>query len=142
MLAKSCFIGYNREKVWKETARMPMNSYSVPLKKVVEEFHLTVEHASTDFEKVKLMVEEVSRPGVQLSGFFQHFEPLRLQVIGNVEYAYTKTLSHEQLLSVFEEMFSRKIPALIFARNMEPLPECLEMAKIPHPAEFEQYYNL
>ena len=108
---------------------MPMNSYSVPLKKVVEEFRLTIEHASTDYERVKLMVEEVSRPGVQLSGFFHHFEPLRLQVIGNVEYAYTKTLSHEQLLSVFEEMFSRKIPALIFARNIEPLPECLEMAK-------------
>ena len=75
------------------------------------------------------MVEEVSRPGLQLAGFFNHFEPLRLQVIGNVESAYISELSHERLLEVFSEMFSKKIPALIFARNIEPTPECLEMAK-------------
>lgn len=106
-----------------------MNTYSVRMKQVVEQFNLTVLHASTDYETVKIMVEEVSRPGLQLAGFFNHFEPLRLQVIGNVESAYISELSHERLLEVFSEMFSKKIPALIFARNIEPTPECLEMAK-------------
>lgn len=106
-----------------------MNTYSVRMKQVVERFNLTVLHASTDYETVEIMVEEVSRPGLQLAGFFNHFEPLRLQVIGNVESAYISELSHERLLEVFSEMFSKKIPALIFARNIEPTPECLEMAK-------------
>lgn len=106
-----------------------MNTYSVRMKQVVEQFNLTVLHASTDYETVEIMVEEVSRPGLQLAGFFSHFEPLRLQVIGNVESAYISELSHERLLEVFSEMFSKKIPALIFARNIEPTPECLEMAK-------------
>ncbi len=106
-----------------------MNTYSVRMKQVVEQFNLTVLHASTDYETVEIMVEEVSRPGLQLAGFFNHFEPLRLQVIGNVESAYISELSHERLLEVFSEMFSKKIPALIFARNIEPTPECLEMAK-------------
>ena len=106
-----------------------MNTYSVRMKQVVEQFNLTVLHASTDYETVEIMVEEVSRPGLQLAGFFNHFEPLRLQVIGNVESAYISELSHARLLAVFSEMFSQKIPALIFARNIEPTPECLEMAK-------------
>ena len=106
-----------------------MNTYSVRMKQVVEQFNLTVLHASTDYETDEIMVEEVSRPGLQLAGFFNHFEPLRLQVIGNVESAYISELSHERLLEVFSEMFSKKIPALIFARNIEPTPECLEMAK-------------
>ena len=106
-----------------------MNTYSVRMKQVVEQFNLTVLHASTDYETVEIMVEEVSRPGLQLAGFFNHFEPLRLQVIGHVESAYISELSHERLLEVFSEMFSKKIPALIFARNIEPTPECLEMAK-------------
>ena len=106
-----------------------MNTYSVRMKQVVEQFNLTVLHASTDYETVEIMVEEVSRPGLQLAGFFNHFEPLRLQVIGNVESDYISELSHERLLEVFSEMFSKKIPALIFARNIEPTPECLEMAK-------------
>ncbi len=106
-----------------------MNSYSVPLTQLVEDFHLKIWHASTDYEDVDIVVEEVSRPGIQLAGFFEHFEPLRLQVVGNVEFAYLSTLSHERSLEIFEQLFSRKIPAMIFARNIEPTPECLEMAK-------------
>ena len=108
---------------------MPMNSYSVPLRQVVEEFNLTVSYAATKYDKVQLMVEEVMRPGLQLTGFFNHFEPLRLQVIGNAESTYLRTLSHERLEMIFDELFSHKIPALIYARNIEPLPECMEMAK-------------
>lgn len=108
---------------------MPMNSYSVPLTQVVEEFNLTVVHASSDYDKVRIMVEEVSRPGLQFAGFFNHFEPLRLQIVGNVEAAYLNTLTAERRVEIFDELFSRKIPAMIFARNMEPNPECLEMAK-------------
>lgn len=109
---------------------MLMNSYSVLLKNVVEEFNLTVTHASSDYDSVCLMVEEVMRPGLQLTGFFNHFEPLRLQVIGNAESTYLRTLDHERLLDIFSQLFSNKIPALIFARNIEPMPECLEMAKL------------
>ncbi len=108
---------------------MPMNSYSVPLRQVVEEFNLSVAHASTDYENVRIMVEEVSRPGLQFAGFFNHFEPLRLEIVGNVEAAYLSTLTHERRLEIFDELFAYKIPAIIFARNMEPNPECLEMAK-------------
>ncbi len=106
-----------------------MNTYSVHLKQVVEEFNLSVTYASSDYENVQVMVEEVARPGLQLTGFFDHFERLRLQVVGNVESAYIDGMSHERLLEIFGELFSHKIPALIFARNIEPKPECLEMAK-------------
>ena len=108
---------------------MPMNSYSVPLRQLVDEFNLTISYEATNYDKVQLMVEEVMRPGLQLTGFFNHFEPLRLQVIGNAESTYLRTLSHERLEAIFGELFSHKIPALIFARNIEPMPECMEMAK-------------
>lgn len=108
---------------------MPMNSYSVPLRQLVDEFNLTISYEATNYDKVQLMVEEVMRPGLQLTGFFNHFEPLRLQVIGNAESTYLRTLSHERLEAIFGELFSHKIPALIFSRNIEPMPECMEMAK-------------
>lgn len=57
---------------------MPMNSYSVRLKQVVEEFNLIVARESSDYDRIDLMVEEVMRPGLPLAGFFTHFEPLRL----------------------------------------------------------------
>ena len=106
-----------------------MNANGVLLKSVVEEFNLTVAYASKDYDKVQLMVEEVSRPGLPLSGFFRHFERLRLQVIGHVEADYLLTLTHERKMQIFDKLFSYKIPAMIFARNIEPVPECIEMAK-------------
>ena len=106
-----------------------MNSYSVLLKDIVKKFNLKIAHASTDYDRVEIVVEEVSRPGLQLTGFFEHFEPLRLQIIGNVESNYLKTLTHERRLEMYDKLFAYKIPALIFARDIEPGDACLEMAK-------------
>ena len=109
--------------------KMAVSTNGVLLKNVVTDFRLQVVYASTDYDRVTVRVEEVTRPGLPLAGFFDNFEPLRLQVIGNVEYTYIQTLCHERLLEVFGKLFERKIPAIIFARNVEPSPECLEMAK-------------
>ena len=67
--------------------------------------------------------------GLQLAGFFDHFEPMRLQVLGNVETSYLQKLSSEQRAIIFDHLLAYQIPALIIARNLEALPECLEMAQ-------------
>ena len=58
---------------------------SVPLKMLVEEFQLEVVFAATDYDMIRLTVEDVARPGLQLAGYFDHFEPMRLLVMGNVD---------------------------------------------------------
>ena len=102
--------------------------YSKALSDLANEFHLVPLHKATDFDRIRITVDEVSRPGLQLAGFFDHFEPMRLHVLGNVETTYLKKLSSEQRAIIFDHLFSYKIPALIIARGIEPLPECLEMA--------------
>ena len=108
---------------------MAMNTNGVLLKNVVSDFRLQIAYASSDYDQVVVCVEEVTRPGLPLAGFFDHFESQRLQVIGNVEYTYIQNQTHERLLEVFGKICEAKIPAIIFARSMEPTPECLEMAK-------------
>ena len=103
--------------------------YSVPLTELAEKFDLNPLYTATDYDKIRITVDDVSRPGLQLAGFFDHFEPMRLQVLGNVETSYLRKLSSEQRAIIFDHLLSYQIPALIIARNMEPLPECLEMAK-------------
>ena len=106
-----------------------VDTYSVPLTKMVEEFHLEIAYAATDYENVRLTVEDVARPGLQLAGYFDHFEPMRLQVLGNAEMSYLDKLTSRERLAAFEKMFAYKFPALLIARNFQPHPECLEMAK-------------
>ena len=105
------------------------DSYSVPLSSIVKEFDLEVVYQSADYEKINITVEDVARPGLQLAGYFDHFEPMRLQVIGNVEVSYLQKLTDEERTISFDRLFSYKIPALLIARNIPPDAQCLEMAK-------------
>ncbi len=106
-----------------------VDTYSVPLTRLVEEFHLQVAFAATDYERIRLTVEDVARPGLQLSGYFDHFEPMRLQVLGNVEMSYVSKLTSAERAITFDRLFAYKFPALLIARNIEPDKECLEMAR-------------
>ena len=65
-----------------------MNKYSVPLQQLVEEFNLSIAYRATDYDEIRIMVDEVSRPGLPLTGFFEHFESLRMEVLGYVEMTY------------------------------------------------------
>ncbi len=106
-----------------------MENRSVQLSQVAQEFDWKVVYASTDYASIRLTVEDVARPGLQLTGYFDHFEPVRLQVMGNVEMSYLSKLSRAERLSAFDKLFGYKIPALLIARGMDADESCLEMAK-------------
>ena len=105
------------------------DTYFVSLSELVREFDLQIEYAASDYDSIRLTVADVSRPGLQLAGFFDHFEPMRLQIMGNVENSYLAKLTEAERAITFDRFFSYKIPALIMSRNVAPDPECLEMAK-------------
>ena len=105
-----------------------IDTYSVPLTTLVKEFGLQVAYASSDYESIRLTVEDVARPGLHLAGYFDHFEPMRLQVMGNVETSYVAKLTSSERAMIFDRFFSYKFPALLIARNTEPDPQCLAMA--------------
>ena len=105
------------------------DTYSVPLTTLVREFHLEPAFLSTDYESIRVTVEDVARPGLQLAGYFDHFEPMRLQLMGNVEVSFVERFSAAERAVIFDRFLSYKPPALIMARDFPPDPQCLKMAK-------------
>ncbi len=103
--------------------------HSVLLSTLVKEFSLEVTFAATDYESIHLTVMDVARPGLQLAGYYDHFEPMRLQVMGNAETSYLQKLTDAERSMTFDRLFSYKSPALLIARDIVPDPQCLEMAK-------------
>lgn len=103
--------------------------YSVPLHKLAEEFKLQPVYLSTDYEKIKVTSDDVSRPGLPISGFFDHFEPMRLMVFGTSETSYIHMLSSKERYELFDRFFTYRMPAVIVARNLDIVPECIEMAE-------------
>ena len=99
------------------------------LDEIVDEFNLEVLYKGKEFDDIKLYVDSVDRPGLQLLGYFDHFETQRIQLIGNMEYGFLKGLDHQARLDCFDKLLSYPIPTLIYARGLSPFPECMEMAQ-------------
>ena len=106
-----------------------IDTYSILLKTMVSDLQLEVAYAATDFDSIRLTVEDVARPGLQLAGFFDHFEPMRLQIMGNVEMSFLSKLDVGDRARSLDRLFSYKFPALVIARNIPPSEQCLLMAK-------------
>ena len=94
--------------------------YSVELSKIVQQFHLEELTPQISLEGRRVHSGQVNRPALQLTGYYAYFEHERIQLIGNVEYSYSMTMSREERRNVFTHLFERQIPCLILCHGVRP----------------------
>jgi HPr kinase/phosphorylase len=87
--------------------------------------------------KRKIVEGAVNRPGLALAGFYKSFAYHRLQIIGSGETAYLKSLPEATSRQRLRELFTHKIPCLVFARNINPPKVVLEEAEEEEIAVFK-----
>lgn len=76
----------------------------------------------------------VNRPGLALAGFTKYFASKRVQVIGNAESHFLKSLTPEDRLARYQMLLSYRIPCLVFCRGFrpdKPLLQAAEQLEIP-----------
>jgi len=86
---------------------MQLKEFSVTLGQLITEFQFELIYGPEGFEKIEITTDDVNRPGLQLAGFFDYFEPQRLQIMGSqsaqiflksyVQPAFRPSLSRETL---------------------------------------------
>ena len=104
--------------------------YSVKLTTVVAEYKdIRVIRPATNYENIYIHTADLNRPGLQLVGFFDYYDPSRIQLLGKAETTFMQSKSRPSRLSTFGELFGRGCPALLVAHDQEIMPECLEMAE-------------
>lgn len=107
---------------------------SIYLTQLIEKMKLTILNPEVDVKGIRVTQTDINRPALQLTGYFEHFDATRLQVIGFVEYTYVESLDDEKKREVYHELMSYDIPAIIFCRELQPDPIFLELSvehKIP-----------
>ena len=72
---------------------------------------------------------ELNRPGLEMTGYYEHFAHERPQVIGNAEMGYLMNQSEETLREKLSQFFRYQIPCLIVCRGLKPPRVMLELAK-------------
>lgn len=101
--------------------------FNVKLSKIIDEFKL--EEIYVPNRDILIETADINRAGLQIAGFFDYFDPNRLQICGMVEYTYLSKFSLEEKLKKLNDLFSKGIPAFIITREMEIFPEIIEIAE-------------
>lgn len=108
---------------------MQLKEFSVKLEDIVKEFELEALFAPEGYEKIEIISDDVNRPALQLTGFFDYFDQNRIQIIGKVETTYVQRFDSKQKYECFDKLLKTGIPVLIITRNIEIDKECIECAK-------------
>lgn len=100
----------------------------VELKKMIQELKLYNKTPDIDISKKRITTPDINRPALQLTGYLEHFENERVQIIGYVEFTYLLHLEREEKIKAFERFVASKIPCVIFSTMTEPDEDMLELA--------------
>ena len=104
-------------------------NYSVSMAKVIDAFHLETIYLPDLPENIELRCSRVNRPGLQLSGFYDHYEQARLQIIGRAEHQYLSQMSSEERTLRLDD-FMRSAPAgVIYTSSLGITDETVEIAE-------------
>ncbi len=107
---------------------MEENTFNVELGKIIKEFNLEIICATENYEKIKIVTNEINRPSMQITGFFDYFYNDRIQVLGRVEFSYLEKLSSDKRYSALEKLFEKNIPCIIVTREMDVFDEMINLA--------------
>jgi HPr kinase/phosphorylase len=103
--------------------------FSVSLKHVMDQLDLTAAYMPPEGEKIQITKVDLNRPGLQFAGFFDYFDPERIQLIGRNETIFLSRLPDAERESVLEQFFSMKPVMVVLSRGIEPTAQMLEKAQ-------------
>lgn len=103
--------------------------YKVSLSSIIDEFQLEKIYVPDNIDSILIEKKEVNRPGLQLAGFFDHFDPQRIQIIGKVEYHYLAQLSSKERMVAIDGLLSKRLVCLVISSGLEVFPEFKTVAE-------------
>lgn len=101
---------------------------TIKLKKMVRELKLKLLTQTVDYSESDIVSRDINRPGIQLTGYFEHYDPLRIQILGYVEVMYLKGINETERRRIYNNFFSLGAPCYIFCRDLTPDDLFLEIA--------------
>ena len=105
------------------------DSYSVKLSKIIEAFKLETFYLPDLPQNIHVTCARVNRPGLQMVGFYDHYEQARLQIIGKVENLFIQDMDPEERRRRLDDFFRSCPVGVIFTTSMEVGADFVEMAE-------------
>ena len=102
---------------------------TVTVKMLVDKVKLKVIYGTKELLEKPITTADISRPGLEMTGYFDYYSPERIQLVGMKEWSYLNTMTDYNRYSVFSTLSKKETPAIIVARGLEIPKEMLRAAK-------------
>ena len=101
----------------------------VKIYQLVENLSLEVVYGDEESLNRTIKTGEISRPGLELTGYFNYYSHDRLQLFGSKEITFAERMMPEERLLVMRRLCAKDTPAFIVSRGLEIPEELITAAK-------------
>lgn len=106
--------------------------YTIPLSKIIHELQLETAFLPKSADDILIQSRDVVRPGMELNGYHEYFDPNRIAVLGRAEMYMLESLKPERRAMALDSYLSLKPPVVIVARGIDPGKDFMEIAETYH----------
>lgn len=76
----------------------------------------------------KIVTADISRPGLEMTGYFDYYAPERVQLMGITETSFAERMNHDELLMIARKMMGEKTPVFVISTGRKLPAEFLKAA--------------
>ncbi|MBM7541530.1 HPr(Ser) kinase/phosphatase [Amphibacillus cookii] len=105
----------------------------VQTKDLLEQFKLELIAGKEGLER-EFIMSDISRPGIELTGYFRYYPKARLQVLGKTELSFFSELSEAEQRDRSEKLCTDVTPCIVISRGLDiprPLIDACDQAHVP-----------
>ena len=101
---------------------------TVKIKDLLKKVRLNVVYGDEKMLEREITTSDISRPGLEMTGYFDYYTPERIQLMGMKEWSYLMKMTSHNRYQILRKMFERDT-VMIVARDLKVPDEMLKAAK-------------
>ena len=106
-----------------------VEEYTIALAKVIKELGLSEVYLPRSADEILIKSRDANRPGVELNGYCEYFDPNRITILGRSEIEMLKSFGKQRKAEAIDHFFALHPPTVIVARGIESSEDMLAAAK-------------
>lgn len=104
--------------------------HKISLRNIIDELSLKVFTRNINFDDIYIETKNISRPGLELTGFLNYFDKRRILIFGNTEMGFLSNFSDRECYDALSQIFSLGPPVIIITRGKKPLDQMLKLSML------------
>ena len=110
---------------------------AVLVRDLINHVQVTCVYGTEELLSKEITTSDITRPGLEMTGYFDYYSPERIQLIGMKEWSYIMAMTPHNRYQVFRQMFQPETPVVIVARGLTIPEEMFQAAKENKIAVFQ-----